>query len=490
MARALPPAWLALFLCAYAALKAGFGVLICDDAYITLSHARSLAEGLGPVMSARNPVCATSTPLYTLLLAGESLLLRTANFETLAFATNLVFDAAGLFFVHRLAGGLGLSGPFRLAAVSAYGLSVSFLAVSAFGMETPLYAALALAGTYYRCYSEKPFPGLLTVCFLAPLVRPEGALLPAVLILSGLRRGEGWGRTLACAAAAALGLALFFGFYQLAYGRWLPHSVVAKRLELRVGALESLESWILNVFYKGPSFGGRAVVTVANLLAAAAAAWGFARRPGGPVPWALLAWPCAYILFFLATRSSYALFTWYYLPVLPFAILFLVAGLRRLVPLGKANGSAWAILFAFLVYVPVQTFLQGIPQKHRFAKQAREDRYLAAARILDAGSPPGSQVMVDEVGALGYFSRMKILDTHGLLSPEALPFLGGSADHWSRMDALQERFRPLWIMGMRPVSREGRLEEGEGAVLSGYRLEHALRLAPHPYLVEMWRREN
>ena len=136
--RALALLGTAALVAAYAALKLAFGPLICDDAYITLAHARSWHSGLGPIMSAHNPVCATSTPLYTLLLTLESLVLRSGNYERLAYAGNVVWDAAGLFFMYRLGSGLGLSFPMRLLAVSAYALSVNFLAVSAFGINSAL----------------------------------------------------------------------------------------------------------------------------------------------------------------------------------------------------------------------------------------------------------------------------------------------------------------------------------------------------------------
>lgn len=295
-------------LAAYAFLKSAFGILICDDAYITLAHARSWNAGLGPIMSAQNPVCATSTPLYTMLLALEGLITGSSRYTHLAYYTNLVWDLAGLWFLHRIAfRGLGLSAPFAALALGAYALSVNFLAVSAYGMETPMYAALALAGTWFALYAPRPWLGSGAVCFLAPLARPEGALVPAVLL--GLRyvreRSEGRERSgndersgqgerngrlkvlemglpsrslILCAAAAALGLAGFFTFNLYAYGHWLPHSILAKRLELHVGLLEGLRSWILNVFYKGPSLGGVSAVTLGNLLVMTGAAAGFLRR--------------------------------------------------------------------------------------------------------------------------------------------------------------------------------------------------------------------
>ncbi len=501
-------------LAAYAFLKSAFGILICDDAYITLAHARSWNEGLGPIMSAQNPVCATSTPLHTLLLALEGFLSGSSRYTHLAYFTNLAWDLAGLWFLHRIAlRGLKLSAPFAALAVAAYALSVNSLAVSAYGMETPMYAALALAGTWFALYAPRPWRGLGAVCFLAPLARPEGALLPAVLLglrylrymresRDGIRPSRG---LILCALAAGLGLAGFFAFNLYAYGRWLPHSILAKRMEIHVGFMEGMRSWILNVFYKGPTLGGITVVTLGNLLAIAGAAAGFLRigsrgengakgemcKKGAAVPWEILVWPFLYFLFFTVTRSSYILFTWYYLPVLPFLILFLAAGLDRLSDGRLPEKAAWAGLLAFLVAVPVQTLRQGLPRKHVFAEAAREGRYKEAARIVDSLAAPGEipLVMTDEVGAIGYWSHARILDTHGLLSPEALPYLGPAEGFFLRMAAMQDRFDPDWIMGLRPAKDEGLWYPGEDGWYSGYETYAILRLPPHGWNMELRRRQ-
>lgn len=494
---------LLLLAAAYVVLKRAFGILICDDAYITLSHARSWNAGLGPIMSAGNPVCATSTPLHTVVLALQGLVTGFADYPALAYWTNTTWDLIGLFFTWRIAkGGLGLSGPWPLLAMAAHALSVNALAVSASGMETPMYVALALAGTWYALYSQTASPHLAVIAVLAPLARPEGALLPIALILVRRLRMSGFDRTARRVAwATAAGLCLFFAFNLYAYGFPLPHSIVAKRLEIHVGFGEGIQAWILNVFYKGPSFGGVTAVTLANFLVIGAALAGYARgwkADGTRAPWSLLAWPFLYFLFFMATRSSYALFTWYFLPVLPFLILFLIGGVERLLRDRLQASLHWALFFGFLAWVPAQTFRQRLPQKHVAAEAAREGRYREAARVVDsvaqslpAGKAPGSQVplvMIDEVGAVGYWSHARILDTHGLLSPEALPYLGPAEGYWLRMAAMQDKFDPEWILGLRLAKDEGLMYPGEDGLFSGYKVERILRTPGHPYNLELRRR--
>ena len=502
--RGLRPEWIAalLLLSAYVAVKHSFGILICDDAYITLSHARSWNHGLGPVMSAWNPVCATSTPLHTLVLALAGCLSRSQAYPAFAYWTNAVWDLIGFFYLYRLArGGLGMRGPWALIALGGYALSINALAVSASGMEAPMYVALALAGTWYALYADHAMPFLAIISLLAPLTRPEGILLPAVLILMRRRRMSGFDATARMAAgAAALGLALFFAFNLYAYGRPLPHSILAKRMEIHIGFVDGLRAWMLNVFYKGPTFGGARAITLANALILVGAVVGYLRRRNrnSPsvlhadrlIPWQILVWPAVYFAFFMATRSSYVLFTWYYLPVLPFLFLFLCAGLERLADKLLPPTLEWALFFGFLACVPAQTFRQHLPQKHVLLESAREGRYREAARIVDSLALPGHvpMLMTDEVGAIGYWSHARILDTHGLLSPEALPYLGPPENYFLRMQALQNRFDPDWIMGLRLAKDEGLLSPGEDGMYSGYAPTRILRLEPHPYNMEMWHR--
>ncbi len=501
----VPPTWIAalLLLSVYVVVKHAFGILICDDAYITLSHARSWNQGLGPIMSQWNPVCATSTPLHTLLLAIEGLLSRGRAYPAMAYWNNAVWDLVGFFYFYRIArGGLGLTGPWPLLALAAYALSVNALAVSASGMETPMYVALALAGSWYAFYAHRPLPLLAVISLLAPLTRPEGMLLPMVILCARRLRMTGFDRTARIAAAAAcVGLALFFAFNLYAYGRPLPHSILAKRMEIHVGFVEGLQAWVLNVFYKGPCFGGARITTLANGLIVAGAVAGFLRgrnrngsrsAPGGDagIPWRLLAWPAVYFLFFTATRSSYAIFTWYFLPVLPFLILFLASGLERMLRGVLPATLHWGLFFGFLALVPAQTFRQKLPQKHAFQEAAREGRYRLAARMVDSLAVPGRTplVMTDEVGAIGYWSHARILDTHGLLSPEALPYLGPAEGYFLRLQAMQDKFDPEWIMGLRLAKDEGLLYPGEDGVYAGYLPARIMRLPPHPYNMEIWHR--
>jgi hypothetical protein len=58
----------------------------------------------------------------------------------------------------------------------------------------------------------------------------------------------------------------------------------------------------------------------------------------------------------------------------------------------------------------------------------------------DANLPAGSLVAAHDIGALGYFSRVAILDLAGLISPEVIPFITDDARLINYLDAHNVQF--------------------------------------------------
>jgi hypothetical protein len=57
-------------------------------------------------------------------------------------------------------------------------------------------------------------------------------------------------------------------------------------------------------------------------------------------------------------------------------------------------------------------------------RSLRVATYAEAARWLNAHHSTDARIAAPEIGALGYYWGGKILDTAGLVSPEAIPFVG------------------------------------------------------------------
>jgi len=57
------------------------------------------------------------------------------------------------------------------------------------------------------------------------------------------------------------------------------------------------------------------------------------------------------------------------------------------------------------------------------------------------------------------------------------------------MARMQEKFDPDWIMGLRLAKDEGLWYPGEDGLYAGYEAAAVLRLPPHGYNMELWRRQ-
>src|SRR5260221_14517364 len=65
-----------------------------DDAFITFRYSRNIVEGQGFVYNPGSRVLGTTTPVYTLLMAAISGLVRAEDFQYYALAVNALADPA------------------------------------------------------------------------------------------------------------------------------------------------------------------------------------------------------------------------------------------------------------------------------------------------------------------------------------------------------------------------------------------------------------
>ena len=79
------------------------GMRTIDDAYITYRYARNIVEGVGMVYNAGQPVLGTTTPLYTLLMAGLAAALRSGAYPAISVTLNALADGATAALLYRLA---------------------------------------------------------------------------------------------------------------------------------------------------------------------------------------------------------------------------------------------------------------------------------------------------------------------------------------------------------------------------------------------------
>jgi hypothetical protein len=395
-----------------------------DDAYITFRYARNLAEGLGLVYNPGEWVLGTTAPLWAILL-GSGFKLGFTDLPWLATALSALCDAVTAALLVQCGLRMGWR-PIGAALVGvAWALNPMSIAFATGGMETSLFVLLALGALALVSRGSQPAMAA-GLAGLATLIRPEGALLAATVVgwTWIVRRRQTWQAIVAAAAPMAIAGATLF----LRYGSPLPNSVAAKQVAYTsTWPLENMVALLIQAGLPGWSTYLLAVLPGAvGLIAALAGLVALVEltRRGLPwlhrqaVPWhPFAAFAMLYFVFYVVVGlRGVRLFPWYLVPIEPFYLLGAASGLARL----GAWRSSWLAALLVLWQLPALDWRQ--PMLPVGEALGREELLLNVGRDLGESLPPSAVIAAPEIGALGYASNLRILDTVGLVSPAAIPY--------------------------------------------------------------------
>ncbi len=203
-----------------------------DDSYIFYSYAKNIVNGHGYVFNIGERVNATTSPLYTLLLAGGYAMFRFLPFVTIPLVGHLI-GAIALFFLCFLLmqsfnSEKGTLFPFILPLVF---LTIPMLSL-AIGMETFLTLMLAMASITF--YSKGRLTAASLACSLAILARPDMVILAAVLVSYQFIRTRRL-PNIEVAIVFVLPLLTWLIFSLMYFGEPLPTSLAAKLAQTEAG---------------------------------------------------------------------------------------------------------------------------------------------------------------------------------------------------------------------------------------------------------------
>lgn len=448
MLRKLTPWWpLALAVLAILARLLP-GERIIDDAFITFRYARNLLEGHGFAYNAGEPVLGTTTPLFTLLLAGLALPWggAQANFPQIAVVVSALADSLSCVLLYQLGRKLG-SPAAGLASALAWAVAPFSVTFAIGGLETSVYVLLLLSLMWAFLNARIVLAAGLGAA--AILTRPDAVLLVGlVLAWHGLcsrphiLQAGFWrhnAKAIATFLLPLLAWALWAGLY---FGSPLAQSVSAKSNAYRVEPLAMLSHMVNHFatpFMEHLSFGANWLYVGLWLypflfIIGAMASY---RRQASSLPFALFPW----VHFIVFSIGNPLVFRWYLTPPLPFYFLFVALGASQLVAAAlrpaptQRRSAGRAALAALLVLLPMLSLLRGwvrLPEQPP-ARPAPsiswiqlERLYEEAAGLLQAHAASRAQpitLAAADVGVLGYrLPEMRILDLVGLNSKETLPY--------------------------------------------------------------------
>lgn len=409
-------------------LTGGTLVYTVDDPYIHMTIARNVAfHGSWGVNPGRFEP-ASSSILWTLLLAGIDRLVGAR--EATPLLLGLLCSLLSVFVIERLLRPFVVKGLARAAVVLAIALAVPLPAAVSTGMEAPLHVLLSLLlveRVVRRLTTSGPAPAgdaLVTgvLALLCELVRPESVFLIAVLGWVSFRR-----RQPAAAWALGLGGAIAFagyvGFTLSQGGLWLPNPVLVKAPSGELAGPADWGRFLIRIPYK--LIWRRHSHMTALLLAAA---WLLLPRPRAHTEPARV--PRLMLGTFLPTALLHVQFAdlaWFYryeAYLVAFGLSAIVAGIARGLHVLPQPLAARPLPVAARVVAALMALVLAWPVMSRTFRATRDigpamrdihDQQYEMARFVRAHYR-GRGIALNDLGAIGYYGGAHIVDLLGLAS--------------------------------------------------------------------------
>ena len=373
---------------------------IYDDAFIYLRYARNIGEGCALRFNCDGPrVEGFTSPLHLLLLwigswLTDQLIWLCQVLGTAAVVATGALAAAAAAAWHRRAAAPWAPAVLAIAAVIALGLDPFFKLNANTGMETALGAATVTL-VFLAVLRERPWL-LVGAVVASTLVRPEAMLFVIALpLLPWMRRPRYLG------AALGLLLAITAARYAL-FGELVPNTYLAK-------SGGTLRHAAIGLDYIADALADFPLAFLAPL-----ALLGPRRREVGY----LLAVAAAWLAFFLRSGGDLFEYSRLWLPLVPGLTVLALAGVRELALRARAPALQRASLAAPLVFALVLGGRAALA--HHIPPQGVSDRVVlwAATGTYLRKHFKGATVATVPIGAIGYYSRLPIIDLVGLTEPE------------------------------------------------------------------------
>lgn len=454
---------------------------VTDDTFIHLQYAHNVAAGHGLVFNVGERVYGCTSPLWAALLADAMALgfdgLGAA--KAIGAAATLASIALFLQLLRRTVSTPAL----RAAATFAWAGNAWMVRWSTSGMETPLAVALTLAGfvafTEGQRWGARPVrTGALWA--LAALTRPEAVfllLMWGVCLLIDADDRDGLRRLVFGALAPVSVYGGWLLFARLYYGTFWPQTLVAKTAG-GVGLAYHAQNLWRQARIVGATDGLLAVVLVLALVFGGRRLWSRGLHAQRLVPWA---WVAA--LPVLYTARGVPVLSRYLLPLLPVLAWLAWRAADRWWSgddPGPARRRLATVLAATLaVLVLTQNLVvyrtQVLPHVRTFSPALRQS-LVAWGRWFDRHTDAQAVIATPDIGAIGYFSRRRVVDLAGLVTPAMVPCLTRATPEdavaefcfatFSRPDYLVDRAPEHQALSIRSPYRACLTSLGEARVLN------------------------
>jgi hypothetical protein len=389
-------------------LRVKGGALIFDDSFITFRYSSNLADGLGFVYNVGDKVLGTTTPVWTLMLAGTKLL--GLDMILAAQILSIIFDICTCCLIFKMLS-VNNSSVGKWAALL-WMIYPQAVYASTGGMETSLFVFLNTSSFYL--ISKRIFNPLLRLAApLAMLVRPEGIIIFAINLFDIYRNDPLRIKSLSLNLVIPVIWVIFALFY---FGNPIPFSIIAKRANVvnTSGVFEILSG----------IFSGETILLLPFMFIGLFYFFKYKQFRH------IFIWLIVFIGVYLLGRPK--MWVWYYLPmqlgviiISSFGITFFIKWVSMIfkrwgsqINIGlSVSGMTMIFILSILYYKPSEF---GVKNKEFL-------RFKSLATYVKDNTSSNDTILASDIGYLGYYTNRFILDIWGLVWPSALDFSGTDA---------------------------------------------------------------
>ncbi|MBI2864827.1 MAG: hypothetical protein HYX94_09740 [Chloroflexi bacterium] len=434
-----------------------------DDAFISFRYARNLVEGNGLVFNSGERVEGYTNFLWTMTLAGA--LLVKLDPEVIAKGLGILASLGTIYLVYRLSLRTRSQGSpwlFSIVALALLAANGAFATSAITGLETSLFSFLILAGACAAIRASRmtaddlsagrrstsddervPLPivgdrwqHLTPLIFaLAALTRPEGvAAFATTLVFKALSRNFHRDDFKQCACWLAVFAAIYLPYF--AWRLWYYDELLPNTFYAKTGA--GLAQFYVGLLDVGDF--SEAYVGIVFLLALVV----LARRKAPFWLTYVTALALTFVLLDIYEGGDWIPFFRFLVPALPFYYLVIQEAARLLhksatsrLPRPAANLGLGLACLA-LVVLAVRPSFEMYEYLTR-AEGGQETAHATLGRWLkDKTTEP---VALMDIGRIGYFSRLPVIDTSGLTDRTIAHSTGGMID---------KEFDLAYVLGRQP----------------------------------------
>lgn len=388
-----------------------------DDAYIFYTYAKNIAVGNGYVYNLGEEINATTSPLYTIILAAVYFFVRFINSESFPFISNLISVFSILVTIYSIKKILKDD---KLSILFPLIFLANPLLKYGFGMETFLNLALISYSIYLFTKNK-----LLLASFfisLSVLARLDSILFAGIIFIYYVFKNKKL-PPVKSIIIFIVTLIPWFIFSKIYFDSFLPTTIAVKL---------SQEDFQMHgtglIFLKGffTAMPGTLISASLLIIGFIVSTFYLIRKKSVLLynEGVLLILVFFGILFFVyAFILNAPPYQWYYTPfTIPLSILFTYF----LSNIFHKRNVIYVMLTCFFIlaaFLPIKTMSQGF--------NPRYSNYTNAIKWLNKNAAEKTLLGVDEIGIMGYYyNKGKIVDALGLITPNVIPHLKQKEFGW------------------------------------------------------------